>query len=328
MMLKGTTAVVVTVAVISGGNIAAQTLEEVDVVPGIGTSFVRSHLWSLEGTSAGTSGLGLVWDWTTVQPSSGDTDRIDIMVVNGAPDSLLFPEATQVKRFTNLNDGSITDNYMLDTDTATWYLGAVGTQSLTVCDQPMLMYPYPFSFGETVSAPFEFPDGAGNSLVGSLQVSFIGTGTLMLPYGSFNDVRCIRRREARIAQGSAMDSTITVNDCWFYPGLAEPIARYQTFTSFGNTSTDAFLLMASSVLSVGSYSGQVGGLAYPTVATTSIYFEQLAKAVAYSAFDAAGRVMVSGTTDSNMDVSGWPKGMYVICLEKSRGRGVVRFIKE
>jgi hypothetical protein len=190
------------------------------------------------------------------------------------------------------------------------------------------MYPYPFSFGETVSAPFEFPDGAGNSLVGSLQVSFLGTGTLMLPYGSLSDVLCIRRREARIAQGSAMDSTITVNDCWFSPGLAEPIARYQTFTYLGITHTDAFVLMASSVLSVGSYSGHVGGLAYPTVAATSIHFAQMAKPIAYSAFDAAGRIMVSGTTDSSMDVSGWPKGMYVICLEKSCGRGVVRFIKE
>lgn len=196
-------------------------------MPPIGPPY---HLISIDGDLPWDTlqGGDVVWDyaWITLDPSNGVT--YTAVAPADAPDLAAYPGADRVLRSVLDNDSEyIVHRYYDQVDQAISELGSVGPVLSYVFDNPQLMYPMPLELGDTLEGDYCFwSDGLGVQyhFCGSNYTTFDAQGTLIMPYGTFTDVRHLTLWESSIETtgGGAADSSYSVRQQWFVPGVPFP----------------------------------------------------------------------------------------------------------
>jgi hypothetical protein len=262
-------------------------------------------------------GSGQTWNFSTLQPT-GTSSAIDILNPADAPHINSFPAANRV-----VYEGAIQRYiYYVLTEDHLQRIGSFQTALNTFTD-PQRELEFPFMVGSSFSDIYSSPGTGG----GTIQVTCLGSGSLQLPDGMYDDVLLVRYTFStffsNVLQYLWIDATNGAQLLIYVPPQA---------VSNGN------VLYATSVTTgITAHAHQIEMRVHP-LADGSLQLTYAAdEQVMWSLIDVAGRALAHGILPpSNMAVSttlitgGLPGGLFLLSLHgTSTGhRSAVRFFHD
>ena len=231
-----------TLLILVCGKLHSQTLTCQYNCPQIGEVFSTKT----SSPVAGSGGLNQLWNFTQVQAVSSGVSTISYVSPSTTPSSSLFPQSNIAK----LESGKYT---FLDTDNSGVKLAP--SNNATVNVQPVVL-PLPFSYGSTYSETFvtTYVNGAVTT---TKKLDGVGTGTLMLPTGTFRDVLFIAGKVVESYTTNGVPGNVVTNNFSYYyserishpllyseykwetgPGDYTPFTQFVTSISTGTKNED------------------------------------------------------------------------------------------
>jgi len=161
---------------------AQTTITAASTFPPVGT---QDSVFIALGISQGVAGNGVTWDFSSVSPTyAGYGVLVDPATT---PYAATFPSATHAIELNPAGAATpVYDYYIVNSDG--FYILASGYSTATPGDNytpnTKLRVPFPFSYGNSVTDPFQKVGGSPDSYT----ITYDGFGTLVTPSRSINDV--------------------------------------------------------------------------------------------------------------------------------------------
>lgn len=158
---------------------AQPTITTASFTPQPGENFLV-HLFPYQ--AAGIGGAGLIWDFSGVTATG--TANMNHVDPASTPSSASFPDATVA-----VSQGTAY-SYFEGTSSAWYYNGVVASGNLIPYSDAEKLMEFPFTYNDSYSDNFgaTFTAGVTITRAGTVNVSADAYGTLMLPYGTINNV--------------------------------------------------------------------------------------------------------------------------------------------
>lgn len=217
----------------------AQTLTVDEVLAPIGSSYDQVGI--INNIPFDTLvGSYVVWDysWIEVDPAGSDVTT-EIIPLDQAPDASLYPTADRAERTISGDANDYVIDRFYDVEDGTVHeLGSVGPVLSYVYDGPRMVYDLPLQYQDTVRDAYcMWSDGLGVQyhFCGNNYVTFDQVGTLMLPGGTFQNVKHVTFwRSSFETTEPATDSSYTMQQSWFADGVPFPLLDVSIFISSDN----------------------------------------------------------------------------------------------
>lgn len=226
-------------------------------------------------------GSGVLWDygWITVDSTTGIS--YTSIPVSEAPDAGDYPDADRVERSVSgpQQDYIIDRFFSVDGDRLS-EIGSVGPVLSYVYEAPGLVYGLGMDLGDTLDGAYCYwSDGFDIQyhFCGEDHVAFDAVGTLVLPYGTFYDVKHVTQWASSFETTEpATDSSYHVRQRWSVPGVPFPVLDASVFIdSQGNWYPAARLLDQASVTTVAEARPQPLWHAWPNPTTGNVQLSDL-----------------------------------------------------
>lgn len=197
---------IVLIFISHSSSLSAQTLSCQSNCPQAGDMFsMRTSSPVL--TTAGTNQL---WNFSNLAAISAASHIISYSSAAAVPSSSLYPQANLFRAGTGANAFLVSSN---------GGIREAFPNTLTANADAMLL-PLPFAYGSTYSETIISSSiSAGDTIITNRQIAFaaIGSGTLILPSGTFNDVLAIKYTSTQSAKkNGAPFGYITYNTSYYY----------------------------------------------------------------------------------------------------------------
>jgi hypothetical protein len=296
-------------------TLSAQPVIHADNAPMAGTTFTMH---------AGTyfnlpqTGPGQTWDYSIVGGGGGFSYVFDH--ASGDPQAESFPNADLVRT----GDGN---SYFHSTsEEGVFFHGHISDFGNLFLDVPRQDLVYPLTFGTTWNDDFSGVLGS-QPITGSNSCVADGTGALILPWGTIDDVIRVKCRMVATIPGASVEHVDTLT--FFHrAGFPWHLLRARKRVTFQNgqpmpQNLELEYASEASVVSIAEPSMRRGQMTvFPSPAQDLIHIRSplLLKALGITIFDGQGRVMRSeGLTGSNpveirLNIADLPSGVYVLHL--------------
>ncbi len=199
---------------------------------------------------------------------------------------------------------------------------------------PMVLYKYP------IGSTYNFTDNSGITGVpmftfnGTMQTFSQGSGTLITPFGTYNNVMKIRRNGViNYTLAGSPEQVLVDAYVWINADNQTELLTIESSDYVNNTETDetsAFFLRNGAFASVHKISGDVFSL-YPNPAHDVVYLKSAVETpVTYKVYSVAGVEVQIGKYVAGQGVStaGLQVGEYILQIETESGSvGYVKFAK-
>ncbi len=326
------------VCCIALGNVArSQQLTATDLLAPIGSSY-RFHTvedllpWdTLEGP-------GVTWEYDWMNIDEANDVLITPIAVDASPHAAGYPDANYaVRSISGANDDYVVDYFFNDQGDRLLELGSVGPVLSYIYDAPEINYTYPMTLGDTVHGDYCFgSDGFGVQyhFCGTNYVTFDAMGTLVLPYGTYTEVKHMTNwRSLLETTEPATDSTYSVQQQWFVPGIPYPVLELSLYIDADGTQWPSGRLMdAASLTAIHERAAMdwqllpnptAGSFTVQRTSTTAATLEVLAP---------DGRLVSSarfgiGNALHTIDLNGLPDGTYLVRITGDLGSSTQRVVK-
>jgi len=241
---------------------AQPTLTNANTSPQVGESFMY-HLIDYTVGSEGASGANVTWDFSGLIGT-------DTLIVNWV-DPSTTPYAAS---FSSLNIcyefGGIYDYYVSSSSDYSRQGGVQGGIVLAYSD-PEKQIEYPCTFNSTFIDSFAvtFFNGVTFDRTGTITVTADAYGTVILPYGTFNDV--LRLKAVEDYRDDFIGGPYLYNTevyLWYKPGIHYPILSFTSFVSTIGSTTYGSYLDQSSVGINKTFAPEFNFNIYPNPANT------------------------------------------------------------
>lgn len=158
---------------------AQPTITSASFTPQPGENFLV-HLFPYQ--AAGIGGAGLIWDFSSAAATG--TANMNHVDPASTPSAASFPDATVAIS----QDAAY--SYFEGTSSAWYYDGVVASGNLIPYSDAEKLMEFPFTYNDSYSDNFgaTFTAGVTITRAGTVNVSADAYGTLMLPYGTINNV--------------------------------------------------------------------------------------------------------------------------------------------
>lgn len=165
--------------------------------------------------SEGPAGMDQVWDFSKLTPAGNMTSYM--FSAKGYENCSLYPEANMV-----LKENDMSYFYKVTPAGMEEYGNSTGKFSV-IYDQPIVKFPFPFSYGSTCSGTYsgKISGSVSGDIKGTYSSIADGTGTLILP-GNIRITDVLRVKSVRTNDNSP-SSTITYR---WYAKNSDPVVRY------------------------------------------------------------------------------------------------------
>ena len=308
-------------SILSISGLFAQPVFENTVFPIIGDFVNYISLSDGQGILPGTTGSNVTWDFSNLN-LTGSNFSISYIDPSSTGNSSLFPEANIAKYYS----ANQIEYYKKTNDSLNFYGDATTGVGVRYYHNPRLNLKVPFNFGESFSDDFasNFINGNGFSVTrtGTVQSTFDGYGTLVLP--NITIPNCIRIKTARYVhdiQGSTVNNTYDTLYHWYAPNVRDYIIYYYSTTisgtnyAFGNVRN---YLDINSISELNNGDNLIDIYPNPTSESLTISLPENASTTDCILFDNAGkevkRFSVSGG-ENLVDVSELDNGIYFIQMD-------------
>ena len=338
MKNKFTPLIVIAVSLLAT-QATAQTIPG-SAFPAAGSVFVLTEA-DTTGVQAGAGGMGTTWNFSTLVNSSGS--QIDsFMLPSATPYAALFPTADiaihetappSTNYYIYLNHSIPNSNYQR--------VGNIQPDTVIYTD-PANQYPYPLalsnSYNDTYYAHYHTTGGFA-SMAGVSSGSVDGTGTLVLPTGTYSNV--VRTHFTRAEHDTVATHAVVVTIDYYewyqanayYPILSIVNTTIQSVVSI-HKKTVAYRAGYASTGIADIANENNGVLLYPnpsTQKTTLLYESTTAGESLISIYDLSGRIVHSqvysatgGLQQVALDITNVPVGIYEVKILNNEMAKTVR----
>lgn len=300
-----------------------------NVVSAIGDQFVLNQ--SEIAPSPGSSGAHVSWDFSD-QAIDGFTGTYTVKLPSEVEGSDMFPNATTVWSLdmdTIQLDSflSFENNIFRSYGTTTVF---EDINVVMIYSDPLDHFPYPIEYqdagsdtyaGNLIGMGGEFP------LTGTQSYEVDGWGTLITPYGTFENVLRITRTATETLGGGLTVLTERTQTSWYSPDY--PVAVLDIVTDFSSTmgmpldSTQTISAMVSytpnNTVGIDDHNPENTFIIYPNPTTDqiSINFEGLNQNTILKIYSTTGKLTkeVSLTANEKIDVSALSPGIYIAVIQ-------------
>lgn len=216
----------------------AQTLTQENSAPQIGDVFITHASLPIE---PGDSGENITWDLSGLVAL--DTTEISYQHPSTHPQGSIYQDATVV----GINGDA--GEFLRVSTFAVQRLGISAPSfgfEVNYKEDPEVFLTFPFHYASIFTNEFSGTatyEGSAKIRTGAITVTADGTGTLIMPYGEFNNVLRVKVIETTTdtAQGQTLDIK-TVTYAWYQEGIHASIASYVKTTADSMVSTASYFL--------------------------------------------------------------------------------------
>ncbi len=223
-------------ALVASSAIAQPTLTQANNVPQVGENFV---IHSIDYTSPGNGGANVTWDFSNL--TSNGTSNVNWITPGSTPNGGSFPGASA-----SYETGQGNYYYIKSSSARQEVGGFDNSGTILNYSDPETVVEYPIthngSWSDNMACTFvsngiTFVRTGGNTGVAD------GYGTLILPYGTFNNVlRVTVTQDYQDDYDIGVPATVeydAVNTYWYLPGTHSALLQLSslTTTSFGQPTT-------------------------------------------------------------------------------------------
>ncbi len=300
----------------------SQTLTMDNITPQIGDHFITHK--SLTGP-IGDSGEGITWDLSGL--IALDTNMLSYETPSNHPKATFYPDATVVGISGDAGE-------FLDISSFAWQRLGISAPSfafeVNYSIDPEVFLTFPFHYNQTFNNQFSgtiTSGGVTSPRTGTISVTADGTGTLIMPYGQFNNVLRVKVLETTTDTVNDIPVTLeTLTYSWFQEGIHASIASVIQTTIDTNTTSASYFLDESIILSNKSLvTWDAPILVYPNPTSDWVRVDfRLDKPsrVQWQLFSITGRTIVPATSEFKqagqhqieLAVSSLPSGKYMLQL--------------
>lgn len=298
-----------------------------------------SHTIYLASTSiaVGSGGANAIWDFSSLTSSS--SGPITYQACPAAPECSNFSGSTLASLQSGNNAYYISDNGKMSMRGVS---AGGGTVMINYSDpEDLLRYPFTYNDTYTDNLAATFTSGVTFNRSGTITVSADGYGTLITPYGTYNNVIRIHRHQVYqdVSSGIPTLNYETHLYTWYQPGIREFLVSSSELTVNG-TPTQAGMQYTdiAPVTSVGAISAIESSLKlYPNPATSLInvsFSTADNQKVVFTIMDMSGKVMTSVLTNATagnqtlkMETSSFAAGIYMLQIKAQDGTAINRKIE-
>jgi len=315
----------------------AQSLNQGNNAPVIGEVFIQHRGPYID---PGAPGTGQSWDFSALQATTTLTSTIQAAA--STPNGASFPGATVAA-----SAGGDNYAYMKITSTGLENVGVYGSSTVMAYQNPELLLQYPCALNTTWTDSWSTTFVSGGFPIvraGTTTGLADGIGTVIMPYGTFNNVLRVKLTQQYsddIGGMATVDYTCT-NHYFYLPGTHMALAQvnYLTATTGGSTQTETYAawLDASNVGITEAQRHAIGMELFPNPATDQaiLVFSSTGGMVALEVTDAMGRLVHSGQVQAHagivrhaLSLEALSPGLYQVRLIDAAGnQGVQRLVVE
>jgi hypothetical protein len=281
----------------------------------------------------GPSGMNQTWNFSTLTYQSPFS--LQLINVAGTPYAGLFPQAT-----TAINESSGFYDYLLTDATGNYYTGYGSASDTAIYSDPQLFTPFPFAYGNNRTDFYQYAN-AYMSVSGNESFTADGTGTLILPSGSFT---ALRVHETINETDSANQMSYIQTDAyeWFTASSSWPVLEiiYETYTVGSSTFTDKYVRLNIDPTGVAEQNNSsLAATVFPNPVkgqcTISASLDSPQK-VTMEIFDLAGKLLLSenhgeqpaGNFQQQPDISKLGSGVYLLRISAGEAVSTQKLIIE
>lgn len=315
-------------------RVSAQSpiLTAVNSNPVIGDNFTGQ---SINYTSPGSGGASQVWDFSTA--TSAGTQTFSFIDPSTTANAASFPTAT----VTTYNPANTVLNYLSTSASALaaegFFYGAP-TNMIVSYSNPQTVLSYPFSFGSNFTDTYSGTYTSGTSTIirnGLNTVNADGYGTLIMPYGTLNNVlrvTVLDQYTDTTSFGAPYSEFTFETYNWYLPGVHYQVLSLTSLYMNGDPTPVAQFGTYLDQSSVGIPENDLLSAAvtiYPNPANEFIHIRSTEKIKNMDCFNYAGQAVDVKVENSSVDISSLSKGLYFIRITSENGKTLTqKFIKE
>lgn len=308
----------------------SQTLTSTDIRPQWGESFLQHRLLITDSVDPGGAGTAQVWDWSHATFLVAQDTRLVALSVSETPYPL--SSGTFAIESYLVSDSAATAGFAYFQDTVNGFYPVeeyVGPLYVNYSD-PEFLFRMPLSYADSTMDTICY-SSTGFSITydycGTGKLKYDGTGTLLLPSGSYSGASRFRRESVLIRE-SFNDTSFTVDYLWFLPGVHWPVARFiSRLDPNGQTYVNGRFLDLTT-LGTGQLPAEISLQIYPNPADAFCRLESEKPLLSLSIQDISGRQMASyaggGESTMVLPLSDLPGGIYLIYAEDVAGHTTVK----
>ncbi len=280
------------------------------------TCLVNQPLIAIPVTNGGAM---QTWDISSY-PSTQTSPRIYVDPAT-TPYAALYPAASVA----GVYPGGIFD-YHLGSSAEFSYLGAADNSSSTVYADFKKRISYPFTYNDSFTDTYN--DGSGN--YGSLAAAADGYGSMILPYGTINNLLRVYIYSVTVYAAFGIDTLFENSYYWYGPGIHNPVCIYIERTWSFDPTTTFYTLLYLDQNSVGIENlaaGETRLLLFPNPAHNEINIQGMEE------FTSASIINLQGQEIKKTDISPATATLYVgdlsrgIYFLKTSGKGNTAYSK-
>lgn len=276
-------------------------------------------------------GIPTIWPFVELIGNDLFGATYTVLEPSAVPWSMAYPGTDRVLR-READEETGDCHVLLDID------GQRGLALASVCDPistvfspGLLVAAYPLEQGISVTRPYCATSVSPTSLTpycGEVEMLFVGSGLLQLPFGEFDDARLVRTRQTKVDQGDPSDSTITETLSWFARGMAYPLLQFVTLNyANGSRTRSGWILDETSVVGFQERTTTQKCRAYPVPSDGEVFLD-LPGGGELEVITMDGRTIYrasipSSATTVQLDLGAYPPGSYHAIL---RHQGVVEHL--
>ncbi len=212
----------------------AQTLTASEILAVPGETFKMHYVKNAATLNPGNAGLNQTWDFSNALFAQDTIKHTLFMEADNTPYTFDYPNANIAEKITLSHDTSyVSYNYYNDSSGFRFDLGANFGILVSSFSNPQKLFQFPMNFNSTVTDDYCFTTDAfsiTNYYCGNSNVSFDGTGTLILPFNTYSGVVRIKNIEKIVNLANTSDTTVIENYYWFVPGIHKPFFTYQNYS--------------------------------------------------------------------------------------------------
>lgn len=305
--------------VFAGFSSQAQTLSKSDLTPVIGENFLVHIYNNQPPINLDNAGNNQIWDLSKTTRSV-EVNKL-YQVVDPASTPHNIPAASFAYRYFVVNDStSIGYKYFKDTANGFYVIADILPYRSNEYSNPEFIYKFPLSRNDSIADYSCYSTVLStfyDELCGESDLKFDGTGTLMLPSGTYTDVYRLVYNNYYHRQ-SLSDTIYTKSWFWYKKGVHFPIAEYVRFTMSGIDYVTINLLHPSLFNGVSNIENQTNLVVYPNPTSGKLTIKNLEKSLegfTIRIYDLNGKQVISeqieySTLEINLDLHGLKSGCY------------------
>ncbi len=310
--------VLLSLALASSVLASAQTITDVYT---FGTYNTSSY--DTTGVTPGASGANQTWDFSSITPIGTNTSVIG-SPNNSIPGASNFPSANMY--ITTNNDGYAFYNKTSSSMSFIGYYQVSSGVTLSYSD-PEIQMQFPFSYGSSFTDNFytTFVSGGINFVrQGSTTVTADGSGTLIMPFGTSNNV--LRVKTEQVYSDSSMAGVVnyhSVNYHYYDPMYAFPIFAISILEADNGFNIQTIKTVSAydpGTLSIEGLTKNNSFSIYPNPSNGNVFIKTHGlESETFTIYDIAGKLITTVRVDdqnSAVKIS-LPKGLYFVKSNQS-----------